>query len=111
MAARAENLTRVRVLLRVDAMVEDQTTNELVVSEPLTWLEICVRYPEEWVALVEIDWVNENDLDFRSARVAGHGKTRREPLQHAEPLWARYEEIGHFFTGRVRAPFRSFHML
>lgn len=91
-------------------MVEEQTTNEPVVSEPLTWREICALYPDEWVALVEIDWVNENDLDFRSARVAGHGKTRREPLEQARPLRKRYEDIGHFFTGPVRAPFRTFHM-
>jgi hypothetical protein len=89
-------------------MLEDQTTSEPVLSEPLTWREICARYPDEWVALVEIDWVNETDLDFRSARVAGHGKTRREPLAKARPLRARYDEVGHFFTGPIRAPLRSF---
>jgi hypothetical protein len=78
------------------------------VSDPLTWPEICECYPDEWVALVEIDWVNENDLDFRSARVAGHGKTRKEPLDQARPLRVRYDEIGHFFTGPIRAPLRSF---
>lgn len=60
------------------------------------------------IGLVEIDWVNENDLDFHSARVAGHGKTRREPLDQARPLRAHYDEIGHFFTGPIRAPIRSF---
>jgi hypothetical protein len=92
-------------------MIEDQTTSEPVVSEPLTWREICARHPDEWVALVEIDWVNENDLDFHSARVAGHGKTRREPLDQAKPLRARYPEIGHFFTGPIRAPLRTYHVL
>jgi hypothetical protein len=89
-------------------MVEDQATLGPVLSEPLTWREICARYPDEWVALVEIDWVNENDLDFRSARIVGHGKTRREPLAQARPLRARYDEVGHFFTGPIRAPLRSF---
>lgn len=89
-------------------MVEHHTVTEPALSAPLTWSEICARYPDEWVALVEIDWVNENDLDFRSARVAGHGKTRREPLDQARPLRVRYEEIGHFFTGPIRAPLRSF---
>ncbi len=91
-------------------MAEEQTMIELALSEPLTWREICARYPEEWVALVEIDWVNENDLDFRSARVAGHGKTRREPLDQARPLRAHYDEVGHFFTGPLRAPLRTFFM-
>jgi len=89
-------------------MVERRASMEPTVSAPLTWSEICARYPDEWVALVEIDWVNENDLDFRSARVAGHGKTRKEPLDKARPLWKRYDEIGHFFTGPIRAPLRSF---
>lgn len=98
------------MLRRLAKMVEDLTTIEPVISEPLTWKEICARHPDEWVALVEIDWVNENDLDFRSARVAGHGKTRRAPMAQARPLWARYDEIGHFFTGPIRAPLRSYIM-
>jgi hypothetical protein len=89
-------------------MVEHLATVAPVVSDLLTWTEICARYHDEWVALVEIDWVNENDLDFRCARVAGHGKTRKEPLDQARPLRAQYDEIGHFFTGPIRAPLRSF---
>lgn len=77
---------------------------EPMISKPMTWKAICERYPDEWVALVEIEWVNNRDFEFRSARVAGHGKRRREPMKQAEPLWARYQEIGHFYTGRVRAP-------
>jgi hypothetical protein len=89
-------------------MPEVHLTTGPELSEPLTWKQICERYPDEWVAVVEIDWVTENDLDFRSARVAGHGKTRREPLLQAQPLRARYREIGHFFTGPIRAPLRAF---
>lgn len=76
-------------------------------SEPLSWSEICDRYPEQWVALVEIDWIDE-DSEFRSARVAGYGRTRREPLEQARSLPMRYEEVGHFFTGRIRAPMAIF---
>lgn len=88
--------------------MEENRPAESAISEPLTWREICERHPDQWVALVEIDWINENDLDFRSARIAGHGKTRREPLDQARPLRARYDEVGHFFTGPIRAPLRSF---
>lgn len=84
-------------------MAEDQIQREPVLSEPLTWQEICARYPNEWVVLVEIDWIDEDDKDFRSARVAGHGKTRREPLVQARSMWPRYGEIAHFFTGPIRA--------
>jgi hypothetical protein len=77
---------------------------EPVLSEPMTWKAICERYPDEWVALVEIDWINDTDFEFRSARVASHGKRRKDPMVQAEPLWVRCDEIGHYFTGRARAP-------
>ena len=74
------------------------------ISEPMTWEEICLRYPDEWVVLVEADWVNDRDFEFGTARVAGHGKTRKAPLDQARPLQARYPSMGHFFTGKIRAP-------
>jgi hypothetical protein len=80
------------------------------ISEPLTWTEICARHPDEWVCLVEIDRVHPYGFAFRTARVIGHGKTRREPLDQALPWRARYEVIGHYFTGHVavRPPRPSF---
>lgn len=39
---------------------------EPAISEPLTWKEICQRYPDEWVALVEVGWTNEQDFEFSS---------------------------------------------
>ena len=74
-----------------------------VISEPLSWAEICHRYPEQWVAIVEIDWIDDSD-ELRSARVAGHGPRRADPLIQARSLPGRYDEIGHFFTGPVHAP-------
>jgi hypothetical protein len=73
------------------------------ISEPLTWAEICARHPDEWVCLVEIDRVHPNGFEFRTARVIGHGKTRREPVEQAMTWRAEYEFIGHYFTGRVTA--------
>lgn len=71
-------------------------------SHPMTWQEICGRYPDQWVALVEITWVDDEVV--ATARVAGHGPRRADPLRQARHLHSRYEEIGHFYTGRVRAP-------
>jgi hypothetical protein len=71
------------------------------ISEPMTWAEICGRYPDEWVCLVEVDYVHPAGLEFRTARVVGHGKTRREPFDQAIPWWDHYKEIGHYFTGRI----------
>jgi len=28
----------------------------------MTWTQICEQHPDECVALVEIDWVNDTDL-------------------------------------------------
>ena len=70
--------------------------------ELLPWAEICRRYPDQWVALVDIDWIDNTD-EFSAARVAGHGPKRADPLAQARQFQSRFEEIGHFFTGRVRA--------
>ena len=81
-------------------------------SEPLTWAQICERYPDQWVVLVEVDWVEKDEdnltFEFHSARVATHGPTRREPLMQARPLRARYPEMAHRFTGPVRTPLYGF---
>ncbi len=74
------------------------------ISEPITWQTICERYPDEWVCLAEIDWVNDTDFSFGTARVIGHGKARRESFEQARPWRDRYPSIGHFFTGPIRVP-------
>jgi hypothetical protein len=70
------------------------------ISEPLTWEQICDRYPNEWVCLVEIDEINDTDFDFRTARVVGHGKTRRASYDQAQPFNDHYKSMGHHFTRR-----------
>lgn len=71
------------------------------ISEPLTWAEICARYPDEWVCLVEVDYIHPDLFDFRTARVIGHGKTRGEPVDQALAWRDDYSLIGHYFTGRI----------
>jgi hypothetical protein len=51
--------------------------------------------------LVEIELTHPNGLAFRTARVIGHGKTRRASLAQATISFARYDEIGHFYTGHI----------
>jgi hypothetical protein len=80
-------------------------TAEFVVSEPLIWKQICERYPDQWVVLVDIDWRDEDhNTGFRTARVAGAGKTRREPLEQARPLKRGYPGFGHYYTGPIIGP-------
>lgn len=69
------------------------------ISEPLTWAEICARYPDEWVCLVEMECKRPFEFEFRTARVIGHGKTRRAPVEQAMPLRDQYAVIGHYYTG------------
>jgi hypothetical protein len=70
--------------------------------ERLTWQQICERYPDQWVALVEMDWNDETD-EFTVARVAGHGTTRRAPFDQMRAAGLDHETVGHFYTGRIRA--------
>jgi hypothetical protein len=88
----------------IDTLMNDVSPPASAVSEPLTWAQICERYPDQWVALIEIEWADDHNLKFRTARVAGNGKTRREPLVQARPLRVLYPQIGHFFTGPIIAP-------
>jgi len=81
-------------------------TNAPDLSELLGWDEICRRHPDQWGALVEIEWVDDDEI--RLARVAGAGPRRADPLAQARALHSRYEEMGHFFTGAVRAPTTGF---
>jgi hypothetical protein len=71
-------------------------------SEPLTWEQICDRYPHQWVVLVEmVRETADYNSKLRTARVAGAGKTRREPLVQSRPLRSGYSSFGHFFTGPI----------
>ena len=73
------------------------------ISEPLTWAEICERYPDQQVCLAEIDRIHPRGFAFRTARVVGRGKTRREAFDQAQPWWGNGKEIGRYFTGRTNA--------
>lgn len=70
-------------------------------SEPLTWVEICMRYPDKWMYLVELDRVHPFGFEFRSARVVGYSKTPRAPLDQAIRWRSPYASIGHYFTGCI----------
>ena len=76
---------------------------DFAVSEPLTWKQICERYPDQWVVLVDIDQDGSEDHNtrFRSARVAGVGKTRRESFDRAQPFKRGYTSCANPFTGPI----------
>lgn len=77
-------------------------------SERMTWAQICVRFPDEWVVLIATEWLNEDDFEFGTAVVLGHGKVHDEVLRQTRPLRENVMDSGIFFTGRARALPRSF---
>lgn len=70
---------------------------------PTSWGEIKERYPDQWVTLVDTDWIDDRSFEFRTTRVIGHGQSRAEAIAQAEPLLAGYDDFGCFYTGRIRA--------
>jgi hypothetical protein len=72
--------------------------------EALTWDEICSRFPNEWVVLVDIGWVSETDFDFTTAAVIAHHQHRRAASPAVKAARARNAEAGCFWTGEIRAP-------
>jgi len=76
--------------------------------ERLTWDEICGRFPERWVVLVDIAWVNETDFEFTTAAVIAHHTQRREASPGIKAARARNAEAGCFWTGTIRAPIPRF---
>lgn len=82
-------------------MIEACAIEPEPLTELLTWSQIRERYPEQWVALVEMAW-DESAGWFTVARVAGHGPTRRAPFDQMRAAGLHDETVGHFFTGRIR---------
>jgi hypothetical protein len=91
------------------------TTNA---NERLTWPEICRRYPDEWVVVVEIQPVDEvghsDELDedgVRRVRIeectavaVAHGKNRKALSPQVKLLQQHHDDLGVFFTGRLIPP-------
>ena len=80
----------------------------------LTWDEIRQRYPDEWVVLVEIERADESDeaddmaIEFCTAVVIAHHKTRKAASPSVKAAFQRYEEVGKFWTGELKAPISRF---
>jgi hypothetical protein len=77
-------------------------------DERLTWREICVQFPDEWVVLVDADWVDDHNFEFGSATVFTHRKHRREATADLGAACGKFQNVGCFFTGRIRGPMPRF---
>jgi hypothetical protein len=88
-------------------MLANHTTNTpaaINAHERLTWGEICRRYPDEWVVMAEIDWLNDTDFEFVTALLLAHHKTRKEASPSVKAALKRWRGVGSFFTGRLIPP-------
>jgi len=73
-----------------------------IVSEPserLTWAQICDRYPDSWVSLVEVEPPGSEPLKIRSAHVIGHGGTRAVTVEQTKAWQSTFPTSSHYFTG------------
>jgi hypothetical protein len=76
-----------------------------VENDPLTWAEICERYPDQFVCLVDAVPIELRSPRIASALVVGHGHTRSAasaPIRND----LRYTEWTVMFTGKYKKPLR-----
>jgi len=77
-------------------------------SERLTWDQICNRFPDEWVVLVETDWTTGWGPELSTAVVVAHYKRRREASPYLAAAFEHYPQIGCFWTGALRGALPRF---
>jgi hypothetical protein len=73
--------------------------------EPLTWEEICARYPDQFVCLVDVVPVAIRSPEIRTGRVVGYGPTNRiafDPIRDTR----KYSRWTVVFTGECTKPLR-----
>jgi hypothetical protein len=77
-------------------------------AERLTWSEICRRFPDQWVVLVDADWADDHNFEFGSAHVFAHRESRGQATKDMGEACRSFENVGCFFTGRIRGPIPRF---
>ncbi|HEY7957566.1 MAG: hypothetical protein ACHQ17_02060 [Polyangia bacterium] len=82
----------------------DQMHATSVEPERLTWDDICRRYVNEWVVLVDIEWGADDSIEFGLATVIGHAPTRKGATPIAKLAYESHQEVGCFFTGPPFGP-------
>ena len=90
-----KNLTAGAARASVDAMTTD---------ERLTWKQICERYPERFVVLIDHERLPHTSAGFKTARVLSVGSTRPEAQERGRPQLDSLREWGCHFTGPLRGP-------
>ena len=76
--------------------------------ERMTWDDICRRFPDEWVVLVDADWADDHNFEFGTAQVFTHRASRREATQDLGVACGSFQNVGCFITGRIPGPIPRF---
>lgn len=71
---------------------------------PLPWAEICARYPDQFVCLVEIVHPPLRSPEIVTARVVGHGATHDAAFVPIRDLGERYPRFAVRYTGVCTEP-------
>lgn len=73
-------------------------------TEQLSWTEICARYPDQYVCLVDLEAVELGSPEIKTGRVVGCGLTRRAAVDPIRNLGKRYPRHSVRFTGVCTEP-------
>ena len=77
----------------------------MVITERLTWGELRRRYPDEWVMLVELRWLDDA---LASGIAIGHGAQRSLAIANGLPMFAPERTFACFYTGAAEPPASRF---
>jgi hypothetical protein len=81
-------------------------TTAAELPEVLSWDEICLRYPNEWVILIHIV---QRDFETVAGRVVGHGLDKHALLPVMREAGNVHRAVARFWTGHVRTwKFKSY---
>ena len=72
--------------------------------EPLRWAEICARYPDQYVCLVDIVRAAPRSPEIITARVVGNGATHDDAFDPIRDLGERYPRFAVRYTGASTEP-------
>ena len=73
-------------------------------TERLPWAEICARYPDQYVCLVDIVHPPLRNPEIITARVVGHGATHDAAFEPVRDLGERYPRFSIRYTGISTEP-------
>jgi hypothetical protein len=73
-------------------------------TRPRSWTEICARYPDQYVCLVDVVRPKRLHPTILSARVVGHGNTHDAAFEPIQDLDQQYPRFTIRYTGVCTEP-------